>query len=113
MDWETAGWGVPAMDLAQLKGALSPDIETYAAAVRSCWPSLNTRDLERLARFGTMFRLIFSIASESENLRYDWVDDVIDHLSYLQTSLTEWIREAGWQTEPYMDKISIASGHRG
>src|SRR5262245_18276404 len=33
-DWEMAGWGVPATDLAQCLGkSVSPDLSAYAAAI--------------------------------------------------------------------------------
>jgi Phosphotransferase enzyme family len=62
-DWETAGWGVPAADLARLvferkTSCLSPDLATYRSVVREAWPHLGDQDVQRLADLGRVFRLL-------------------------------------------------------
>ncbi|TMB07524.1 MAG: hypothetical protein E6J71_29505, partial [Deltaproteobacteria bacterium] len=42
IDWETAGWGVPAADLARI------DLPTYWSVVRSVWPDVRLEDARRL-----------------------------------------------------------------
>jgi hypothetical protein len=85
-DWEMAGWGVPATDLAQSLGrCASPDLETYysvlnqdfpergryaaspSGAVRTVKraearaPKREVRDLRRLADYGNLLRLVDKI----------------------------------------------------
>jgi hypothetical protein len=74
MDWEKAGWGVPAIDLAQSVGtSVSPDITAYCLAVRPYWPDIEMRDVLRLAEYGTMFRLINSVVWVNQGF-FTWVD---------------------------------------
>jgi hypothetical protein len=81
LDWETAGWGPPAADLADLPhrylsrakfaaaGTAVPDmpwasavpLDVYAAAVAPHWPGVGLREVERLSRAGAVFRLIAAI----------------------------------------------------
>src|SRR2546425_2553177 len=58
-DWEDAGWGVPAVDLAQQavpSSGLSanPDIQTYWSTVRDRWPDTSPEAVQRLASCGTV-----------------------------------------------------------
>jgi len=46
IDWETAGWGVPAVDLPLI------DLSTYWSVVRRCWPAVRLADIRRLAAVG-------------------------------------------------------------
>jgi len=46
IDWETAGWGVPAVDLPLI------DLSTYWSVVRPCWPAVRLADIRRLAAVG-------------------------------------------------------------
>jgi hypothetical protein len=55
IDWETAGWGVPAADLVRI------DLPAYASVVQtSWWPGARLEDLERFAAVGMVFRYISS-----------------------------------------------------
>jgi len=58
-DWEMAGWGVPATDLAQFLGATaSPDLEVYGSRLRQDSPQLDVRDIQRLANYGEILRMV-------------------------------------------------------
>lgn len=105
LDWETAGWGIPATDFANLKGMLCPEIETYASVVRPSWPSLETRDFEELIKVGTMFRLIFTMSVQTANLRYDWVEEIMNHLMWLQEQMADSFRSVGWSDA--VDAVSV------
>jgi len=68
-DWEMAGWGVPATDLAQSIGkAASPDLEAYAAVFDQDHPQFELGDLQRLARFGNLLRVVDKIFWETVRL---------------------------------------------
>jgi len=61
-DWEAAGWGPPAVDLAQFTAdTVSPDMLTYLSVIAEAWPQLRTDDVFRLERHGVIFRLLDAI----------------------------------------------------
>lgn len=77
LDWETAGWGPPAADLAEWSrppkntpggwgGAVALDV--YASRVAGAWPRVTLRDIEQQSRIGTVFRLIAAVLWASELL---------------------------------------------
>jgi Ser/Thr protein kinase RdoA (MazF antagonist) len=58
-DWELAGWGVPATDLAQFVGrTASPDLAVYRSVLRQDFGDLDERDIQRLADCGRLLRLV-------------------------------------------------------
>src|SRR5206468_7508000 len=68
-DWEMAGWGVPATDLAQFLGrTVSPDLEVYSSLLRQDFPQLDLRDIQRLADYGNILRLVDKIFWEAKRL---------------------------------------------
>jgi hypothetical protein len=72
MDWEFAGWGVSAADLAQFIGtALTPDITSYWSVVKECWPCLNQSDFGQLAELGKIFRWINAVAWANQRFHED------------------------------------------
>ena len=64
IDWEMAGWGPPAADLARV------DLVAYGSVVREDWPNLDARSLRKLARVGHVFRFLAGIGWESPGLAY-------------------------------------------
>jgi hypothetical protein len=59
MDWEFAGWGAPVLDLAQTGGkCIAPDLEAYRSVIQAEWPDLSAKDIEQLAHYGRIFRLV-------------------------------------------------------
>jgi Phosphotransferase enzyme family len=95
-DWEHAGWGVPAADLARpaapstsfpatrpywIRGApASPDLAIYAAVVRRRWPELDPRTVTRLARCGTAYRCLAAL---------EWETASIPHVSVMRLYAAE------------------------
>ena len=62
IDWETAGWGVPAADLAQFVGrCASPDLDVYASLVARAHPGTPAGDIRRLAVIGTLLRMVHKV----------------------------------------------------
>jgi aminoglycoside phosphotransferase (APT) family kinase protein len=84
LDWETAGWGVPAADLAQVVGrAARPDLATYWSIVRESSWELDLPTLQRLADLGVVFRVLAAIRWTSEALPYRWLHmPMLDMRSY-------------------------------
>ena len=59
LDWETAGWGPPAVDLAPARGPHSArhiDIETYISIAQESWANLDSQMIGRPVAAGTIFR---------------------------------------------------------
>jgi len=78
IDWETAGWGVPAADLEAV------DLPTYWSAVRPFWPNLRLEDVQRLARAGQIFRWLGAIRGDAEQLADETAPDPSGPLASLQ-----------------------------
>ena len=58
IDWETAGWGLPAVDLPKL------DLPAYHSVVGAAWPRVTLDDVRRVAAVGTALQQVAGI---------DWV----------------------------------------
>src|SRR5436853_10224 len=65
IDWETVGWGVPAVDLTRI------DLPTYWATVRPAWPVVQLEHVRRLAAVGRVLLQLVAIHWVSPELRYD------------------------------------------
>jgi len=99
-DWEAAGWGVPAVDLAQLgvpSSGLSanPDISTYCSTVRERWPDTSPEAVQRLASCGTVFRALAALHWESCNLATEWASRSISNIRLYDAELAHAIGQLG------------------
>ncbi len=62
-DWEFAGWGVPATDLAQfIDRVASPDLSIYCSISRREHPHLDLHDIQAVAACGNLLRMIDQIS---------------------------------------------------
>jgi aminoglycoside phosphotransferase (APT) family kinase protein len=77
IDWESAGWDVPALDLRRL------DLVAYWTVVRETWPQLDLKKIREMANLGVILRFIPAITWVSRNLAHEWVYE----LAY------EWVDE--------------------
>ena len=91
LDWETAGWGVPAPDLETV------DLSSYWNAVRHTWPQLCRENLERLASYGLLFRLMVCISWESASLPFPSEDEAVDSLDFYHAKMKETLQRLGWE----------------
>lgn len=78
IDWETAGWGVPAADLPKI------DLEAYRSTVLETWPDLNLAVLRRLAAVGDIFVQLAGIRWVSPETAYDQALYLSRPLSWLR-----------------------------
>ena len=78
IDWETAGWGVPAVDLPKI------DLPAYCDTVRSAWPGVRLEDVRRLAAVGVVFLQLAAIHWVSPELAYDRADHLVRPMSWLR-----------------------------
>jgi thiamine kinase-like enzyme len=106
VDWEMAGWGVPAPDLAGWGvpatltgpgGARAPGLDVYRSVVRQTWPNLAAADVIRMAEVGAVFRVLAAIDWESLNLAHDWAWGSIRNMRVYQLLLSSLIRTFGWE----------------
>jgi aminoglycoside phosphotransferase (APT) family kinase protein len=100
-DWEDAGWGVPAVDLAQQTLAFgqvsaNPDIGTYWSTMRERWPNANAEALQRLAHCGSAFRALASLRWAVPSLETDWAHGCAANLHIYVTELDEALERLGW-----------------
>jgi hypothetical protein len=102
-DWELAGWGVPAADLAQSarlgrgRFAANPDVPTYWSVVREHWPSVDLQTIQQLANCGKLFRALAAINWRARNLSYEWVEWTMGHIRIYQAELIDAIQALGWR----------------
>jgi ATP-binding cassette, subfamily B, bacterial len=100
-DWEDAGWGVPAADLAQLalpssRISASPDLDTYWTLVRDHWPELDRADLERVASCGTVFRTLAALDWDSRHLAHEWAQRFLGSFRLYEAELAHALGRLGW-----------------
>jgi phosphotransferase family enzyme len=92
IDWETAGWGLPAADLARV------DVDAYADVVRDWWPGVDVADVRRLACVGRVFRFLAAIAWDTAYLTYETaalLSQPMASIAVLQVGLADAMRAAG------------------
>jgi hypothetical protein len=68
-DWEGAGQGIPAADLAQLE---QTDLAIYWSVVRRSWPYLGVQDIQQMANLGGIFRGLAAISWERWQFEHSW-----------------------------------------
>ncbi len=94
LDWETAGWGVPAVDLAQFAAhSLSPDLAAYWAATAPCW--VGTTSPAQLAGIGSIFRFIASVCWERDGPSGQRIERT-RRMRFYQDGMAACLRELGW-----------------
>jgi len=70
-DWEFAGWGLPAADLAQsIDRAASPDLSIYCSVLNRGHPHLDLHDIEAVAACGNLLRLINQMSWATAGLEF-------------------------------------------
>jgi Phosphotransferase enzyme family len=65
-DWESAGWGFPAIDLAHV------DPRLYLEAVKSEWPNVDLAMLEAQVRVGRILWCLKAVPGEGRAFRSSW-----------------------------------------
>src|SRR5207244_11271110 len=84
-DWEMAGRGVPAPDLASSLIRKYPAcLATYFSSIRQAWPTLNFEDILRMADVGRILRIIAALDWASLSLSFDNPLFLDNHVSYMR-----------------------------
>jgi ATP-binding cassette subfamily B protein len=104
-DWEDAGWGVPAADLAQLvmpssRLSANPDLSAYWSVVGEQWHDSGLPTVRRLGHCGTVFRAVAAVDWDSKNLAYDWADWHIKTMRLYEAEMAHALDELGWARRP-------------
>jgi aminoglycoside phosphotransferase (APT) family kinase protein len=92
-DWETAGLAPPAADLVFLAKDTTWTRE-YQRRVASFWPAMSGADIDRLARVGTILRLIHGVCWESRSFRYLWIERAMRHMAAYEGHLREAVHDS-------------------
>jgi aminoglycoside phosphotransferase (APT) family kinase protein len=100
-DWETAGWGVPAVDLAQSPlaaphFAAQPDLVTYWEAVRDHWPGIDLGTIKQWANLGTLFRWAAAITWDIRSLERGGPLKLLKRAELYLAILAHALTAAGW-----------------
>jgi aminoglycoside phosphotransferase (APT) family kinase protein len=94
IDWNEAGWGRPAIDLAKfLDYPIRPSLLPYLDVARDYWPDVDAEAIRQLGLVGEVFRAVAAIRWASERLLRPWIGSPISklryHLDWLDRSLVE------------------------
>jgi aminoglycoside phosphotransferase (APT) family kinase protein len=100
-DWETAGWGVPAVDLAQSPlpaphFTAQPDLATYWEAVHDHWPGIDLGTIQQWAKLGTLFRSAAAITWDIRSLARGGELKLLKRAEFYQAILTQAFKAVGW-----------------
>jgi hypothetical protein len=103
-DWECAGWGIPAIDIARWplvefrwSNVSCPDISVYWSAVSQAWPHLGIEDVQRMSVLGWVFRLLAIIGREARLLATEWPEKSMKNMTYYQSGLADSIPMLEWR----------------
>jgi hypothetical protein len=84
-DWEFAGWGVPAVDLAQsIDRVASPDLGAYQSILRREYSQLNLRDVHAIAVCGNLLRILDQISWATTGLEIAPIPQLVKAISKLE-----------------------------
>jgi hypothetical protein len=94
IDWEMAGWGTPAADLAlSRRGFPQVDLPAYRSLVGRYWPALDLGGVERLARAGTVFQGLVAIHWECPRLTMPWPQKAFGSLKIYHAQIAQALQE--------------------
>jgi hypothetical protein len=101
-DWETSGWGAPAADVAELlmNPHSSADLARYSALVRIAWPHIGACEIQQLAAWGRVFRLLAMVSWESTELPYQSVRTAMGSMRYYHAEMARALAGQGWNGAP-------------
>ena len=95
-DWESAGWGPPAIDLA-LEGL---DLPAYCSVAAGLWPTLDVHTAQDLTAAGRLLRVAALIEWESQALDFQWPRRPMKRMAWYLTELSHAMAEIDQRTRP-------------
>ena len=85
-DWEFAGWGVPATDLAQfIDRVASPDLSLYCSILNGEQAHLDLRDIQAVAACGNLLRMIDQISWATAGQEFVFPAQLVKTISLLRS----------------------------
>lgn len=98
-DWETFGWGPPAVDLAYSSFghhgfAASPDLDAYAETVACAWPEIDRSTVGQLALAGTVFRAAIAVSWAALSLKQGAGERTLAQLALYSATLDRLLDRA-------------------
>jgi len=85
-DWEFAGWGVPAADLAQLiDRAASPDLSLYCSISNREQLHLDLRDIQAVAACGNLLRMVDQMSWATTDQEFVFPTRLVKAISLLRS----------------------------
>jgi hypothetical protein len=99
LDWEMAGWGLPACDLCPTRKAARSticDLDVYGEAIRAHWPALDRSLLRRAVALGGVFRNLCGLDWASVDLPHRWPEKPIPRLKVYSDDLAIALRDRTW-----------------
>jgi hypothetical protein len=93
-DWESAGWGYAAADLAQSPPGLerfsaNPDIDAYWQVARDAWSDIARDEIEQFVQVGTLLRMVTAIKWVASGLSFEWIQRPMIHLREYEARLAD------------------------
>ena len=91
IDWETAGWGIPLVDVAASSGSSTDaqvDLPVYLSIMQEFWRNLDMPTLQYYVHVGSIFRRLAAIYWSSLELPYRWVTKPIRSMDIYHKELT-------------------------
>jgi ATP-binding cassette subfamily B protein len=90
--WEHAGYGIPAVDIAQAAFSSStflanPDLAEYWMSTH--WTNIDYEAVVQIATYGTIFRCLAALHWESQSLAYEWVEWPVKNMVKYEAELVE------------------------
>lgn len=100
LDWEMAGWGSPAPDLAPGRRHQSwlADLEVYLETVRGRWSGLDLDRVCRVAGAGHALRTVAAVSWAGAGLRTRWPDKDLGRLRVYEASLAAMAAAPPWRS---------------
>jgi Ser/Thr protein kinase RdoA (MazF antagonist) len=99
-DWEMAGYGIPAFDIAEPSGRgvararVETELVDYCSVVQQSWSDLDVTAIRELAHLGAVFRLLAAISWESLDISLGWLP--IEELHRYQANLAVALDHLGF-----------------
>jgi hypothetical protein len=94
IDWEMAGWGTPAADLAlSRRGFAQVDLPVYCSLVGRYWPGVDLGEVERLAQAGTVFQRLLAICWECPRIATPWPQKAIEALKIYHAEIAQALQQ--------------------
>lgn len=95
LDWETAGAGTPAVDIAKIPKGLTGQ-RTYFEILREVWRTLTWENAERLHRIGEIFLLHYYIQWASPSFKRAWIERAQRKMLIYQQAFPDLVRDGCW-----------------